>query len=193
MTIQSLVESIYEDLNASITSMHLLEGMLTLIIECDDWLDYERRRSFELRCLDTIELNCSPGPFGELGYFSEHPLLFGHSGGRSTLYFSSIPDLPAEIFLTAHEVIASVMQGWRAPQEYLGHDPSGFEEVLAGGHGLLAIGPDPVIDALEQAVSGMLRVNKISGRVKNASLVVLTADQDFIVCGSVEVTELRSE
>ena len=193
MDIESLAEAIYEDLNASLTAMHWLDPTaLVVTLECDDWTNLERRRRFELKCLDPVEVRCSLGPLGKIGYSSEHPLLLEHSGPHSQLFFSSAPDSPGEVFLAAHAAISSVLLGWRDPQQFLCHSPNLFGEILAGGHGLMARGPASVIDALERSVGTMLRVKSLPSHTKSSHPVVLTIDTDFVVCASVEVSELGS-
>lgn len=193
MDIASLAEAIYDDLNCSLIEMQWLDpDVLAITLACDDWDNLDRRRRFELKCIDPTEVHCSLGAVGTLGFFAEHPLLLEHSGPHSQLFFSSAPNSPGEVYLAAHAAIHSALQGWRDPQQYLSYAPDRFQEMVSGGHGLLARGPAPVIDAVERCVGSMLRVNSLPSHTKSGKHVVLTIDTDFIVCSSVHVSELGS-
>ncbi|MEH6419989.1 hypothetical protein [Pseudomonas sp. CGJS7] len=152
--------------------------------------DYRQRR-FELHCRWPVEAHCRIGEIGSIACEREHPLLLDHVGSQSQLFFSSVPESAAEVYFTAHKAIASVLKHWRDPATVLCHPPERLESALAAGNGALARGPDAVIQALERALSGLLRVNAVPVQTfgERTPKLALTWYQHWIVCDSVDVVE----
>lgn len=190
MDIQALVEGISWHEHAVLAAMHWEEGTFVFVLETS--LGDTNRRRFRIACVDAVEVELVPGRIEELDCATEHPLLLQHSGPQADLFFSSSPNSPGEIFLAAHEVIDRMLQGWRDPRQILCHGPGQFASVLARGHGLLARGPAVLVEALGRRLQGLLEVNAVHSYRKDDPLIVLTADSGYVVCASVEVTELAA-
>ena len=54
MTFDELSQSVYEDLNGNILTVTSKGGKYSVIFECDDWGDNDRRRRFELVFNDVV-------------------------------------------------------------------------------------------------------------------------------------------
>jgi hypothetical protein len=58
---------------------------------------------------------------------------------------------------------------------------------LIGGFGLLARGPSAAMSALASSVESLLAVKVIESHVLHSTAMVLTLDDQFVICESVEV------
>jgi hypothetical protein len=191
MDISSLADALYEDLNASVTSMHLGEdGHLVLRIVCDNWEDNSRQRHFNLLCKTPKEIHISVGPINSITYAPSHPLLLAHNGPQSQLFYSSAPTSPAEIFLKASVAISTALDGWRDPSAILSHSAQAFSSALAIGHGSLARGPTSVIAFLQESLRGLLELSAVSTHTLSREVSALTMDNQWVICESVEVQEV---
>ena len=168
------------------------DELLVITVEFEDWDQGFLRRRVELHCHSPTQAHCQLGGVREIACDSSHPLLLSHQGPQSQLFFSSVAASAGEVYLAAHAAIASASQGWRDPASVLCYPAERFERLLASGNGMLARGPDAVIQALARALNGLLRVNVVPTPTLEGSeqKVVLTLDKRWVVCDSVEAIEL---
>lgn len=184
---------IRERSEAWLTAMHWTrDELLVITVEFEDWDQGFLRRRVELHCHSPTQAHCQLGGVREIACDSSHPLLLSHQGPQSQLFFFSVAASVGEVYLAAHAAIASASQGWRDPGSVLCYPAERFERLLASCNGMLARGPDAVIQALAQALSGLLRVNVVPADplAGNEQKVVLTLDKRWVVCDSVEAIEL---
>ncbi|MFQ6311055.1 hypothetical protein [Lysobacter capsici] len=193
MNLAVLSWKIRERSEAWLTAMRWTrDELLVITVEFEDWDQGFLRRRVELHCHSPTQAHCQLGGVREIACDSSHPLLLSHQGPQSQLFFSSVAASAGEVYLAAHAAIASASQGWRDPAGVLCYPAERFERLLASGNGMLARGPDAVIQALAQALNGLLRVNVVPTPTLEGSekKLVLTLDKRWVVCDSVEAIEL---
>jgi len=188
MNLQALIDTVFEDLDARVRSVAFDENEdLRLVIEYDRVVLPEGKRQVELKCVRPQEFSVTAGYLGNIAQFEDHDLLRNHRGPQAQVFFSSAPASPAEVFYLAHRVLAAELQGWRNPSDYLNGKPEEVWKHLAGGFGLLARGPSAAMAALASAVESLLTVKVIESHVLHSTAMVVTLDNQFVVCESVEV------
>lgn len=184
---------IRERSEAWLTAMHWTrDELLVITVDFDDWDEGCRRRRVELHCRSPTQVHCQLSWVRDIACDCSHPLLLDHQGPQSQLFFSAVTASAGEVYLAAHAAIAAATQGWRDPASVLCYPVERFERLLATGNGMFAQGPEPVIQALAQALSGLLRTNVVPSHTLDASehKVVLTLDKRWVVCDCVEAIEL---
>lgn len=193
MNLSVLSWKIRERSEAWLTAMHwTCDELLVITVDFDDWDQNCRRRRVELHCRAPTQVQCQLGWVREIACDSSHPVLLNHQGPQSQLFFSGVTASAGEVYLAAHAAIAAASQGWYDPASVLCYPAERFERLLASGNGMLAQGPDAVIQVLAQAMNGLLRVNVLPSPalVGSEQKVVLTLDRRWVVCDSVEAIEL---
>nr|WP_316643359.1 hypothetical protein [uncultured Roseateles sp.] len=188
MNLQTLIDTVFEDIDARVNSVSFDgSGDLRLEIEYDSVVLPERKRQVELKCVQPKEFSVTVGYVGNIAQFEDHALLRNHHGPQAQVFFSSVPKSPAGVFYLAHRVLTSELQGWRDPADYLNGKPEEIWKHLAGGFGLLARGPSAAMAALASAVDSLLSVKVMESHVLHSNAMVLTLDNQFVICESVEV------
>jgi hypothetical protein len=188
MNLQALIDTVFEDIDARVNSVSFDEnGDLRLEIEYYSVVLPEGKRQVELKCVQPKEFNVTAGYVGNIAQFEDHVLLCNHRGPQAQVVFSSAPRSPAEVFYLAHCVLTSELQGWRDPADYLNGKPEEVRKHLVGGFGLLARGPSATMAALVSAVDSLLAIKVIESHVLHSTAMVLTFDNQFVICESVEV------
>lgn len=188
MDLQSLIDAIFEDLDARVTSVSFDDADdLRLWIEYDDLVLPQGKRTVELKCVRPKEFNVTVGYFGNIAQFEDHALLANHRGPQAQLFFSSTPSSPGEVFYLAHSVLNSELGGWRNPATYLNGQPDELRKHLVGGYGLLARGPSAVMASLAEAVKPLLAVRVVESHTLDGMVMALTLDNQYVICESVEV------
>jgi hypothetical protein len=188
MNLHDLLEEEFFELDARVNSVSLDEiGDLRLEIEYDDEVMPKGKRRAELKCVQAKEFNVTPNFVGSLEVFDNHTLLSDHHGAQAHLYFSSAPKSPTELFYLCHSTLTKEFSNWRNPAAYLNGKPDELLKHLAGGYGLLARGPFNAMEALANAVGSLLTVNLVESHVLQSTAKVLTLDQQYVICQSVEV------
>lgn len=189
MDLQTLIDTVHEDLDACVSSVSLDEsGDLRLHIEYDSFVLPEEAQRVELKCLRPKEFNVTAGCFRSIAQFKEHVLLADHHGPQSQIFFSSAPTSPEEVFYLAHAMLTKEFGHWRDPAKYLNGPPEQLRRHLVGGYGLLARGPRFAMDALAAAVEPLLTVKTIESHSLESSVMVLILDRQFVICESIEVS-----
>jgi hypothetical protein len=190
MDLQSLIDTVFEDLDARVTTVSVdVNGDLHLEIEYDSIVLPEGTRMVTLKCVEPKEFTVTVGYVGNIAQFSDHPLLLNHRGPQADLYFSSAPVHPAEVFYRACSVLGSEMQGWRHPSDYLNGTPEELGRHLTGGFGLLARGPSAAMRALASSIESLLTAKVLESHVLDEVAMVLTLDNQFVICERVEVAD----
>ena len=107
-------------------------------VSCDLVLAHHfRRRSFSSSKL-------------ELSF--DHPVLWPHTRSQKELYFSSTPSNPAAVFGSLVEALLDLVGPWFPISWFLNrHIPT--IKLLSGRHGLLAAGPEPIVDRLASVLA----------------------------------------
>ncbi len=188
MNLQTLIDTVFEDLDARVNSVSFDdEGDLHLDIEFDSIVMPDGKRYVELKCLRPKEFNVTAGYVGTIAQFEEHALLANHRGPQAQIFFSSAPSSPEQVFYLAHRVLTSELHGWRDPATYLNGQPEELREHLAGGYGLLARGPAAAMTALANTVDSLMAVRVIESHSLQSTAMVLTLDNRYVICESVQV------
>ena len=93
MNLQTLIDAIFEDLDARVNSVSFdAEGDLRLKIEYDSVAMPEGKRHVELRCVQPKEFNVTAGYVGTIAQFDEHVLLANHRGPQAQIFFPPLRD-----------------------------------------------------------------------------------------------------
>jgi hypothetical protein len=190
MNIETLSEGLYDDSNGFITSVRLSEdGEILVTLECDDWSNPQKRRSFTITCKHVLESDLSVGSANALAIHQEHPLLLGRIGKQGSLYFSSRPEDPHQIYADIWDILSEKYKGWAVPSELMNHSPSSFHTLLAGGYGLLLSGPISVLASIQARIETALNTQLIETHAIEIGAVVLTIEDHFAICKGFEVVE----
>ncbi len=185
ITFEELSEAVYEDLNGRIATVCTSEKGYHVFYECDDWVDYDRRRRFELVFEGVPEATATPSDCGSIHATSEHPLLWDHNEEHVFMFFSSAPCDPFELVGRLYEAHAHLLGGWRAFANYLHAD----SELLHSGFGLLAEGPRRVIDEYAKVIGDALRYSIVHGHTPRGEFRGVLFDECYVIFRSVSVIE----
>src|SRR6185436_8624902 len=114
MDLQTLIDTLYEDLDARVSSVSLDEaGDLRLHIDYDSFVMPEGTQHVELKCVRPKEFTVTAGCIRSIDQPKEHILLADHHGPQSHIFFSSAPASPEEVFYRAHAVLSKEFDRWR--------------------------------------------------------------------------------
>ena len=90
---------------------------------------------------------------GTLDLTFDHPVLWPHNAPKKELYFSSTPSNPPAVFGSLVEAFLELVGPW-FPISYFFNNCVPTIQLLSGRHGLLASGPEPIIDRLAAVLDG---------------------------------------
>ncbi|MBJ2140616.1 MULTISPECIES: hypothetical protein [Delftia] len=190
MNIEALAEIFHDDSNGLITSISRSEkNELLISIECDDWKNSRIRREFTMVCkqwLDTDVCICSANA---ISVYREHPLLLNRSGRQGSLYFSSCPQDPYQIYAHIWEILHHHYKGWLAASRMMPDSPASFHTLLTGGYGLLLRGPISVLTSVRDRIGSDLKTQLIETHIVETSAVVLEIGNHFVICEEIEVID----
>jgi hypothetical protein len=182
---EELCDSIHEDLNGRINLVAWDRERYRVEFECDDWENYDRRRRFDLLFSDMPEATVAPSLSDSITVLDSHPLLWQHNEPHQSMFFSSRPPNPRELVGRLYEVHQRLFGHWRSLADCLHADA----ELLSKGHGLLAQGPQPVIEEYAKAIGDQLRHSILSAYVPRGGYQLALFDSAFVVFREVHVTE----
>ena len=184
MTIDELIEHYYDDLDGAITGFSGDTDILDITFEYDESFQGEPRVA-TIRCRDVRESTLRPGGVAELTRPTEHPLLWQHVQPHQILSFSSAPQNPFELLgrlYTAHE---QLFGRWRAPRDYIHATP----EILAGGYGQLAHGPDKAIQTYHEIALPFVQCSVVSQHTPKGLCQLILFDETFIICRDISLCD----
>ena len=127
----------------------------------------------------------------------DHPVLWPHNSAHKELYFSSKPSEPAAVFGSLAEAFLELVGPWFPFSRFMNsYVPT--TKLLSGGHGLLASGPEPIIDRLAHVLDGYgvrnnvlpLRYGRIAFNT-DRPVRALVFDDSYVAAHSIEAS--RSE
>ncbi|MGY0074617.1 hypothetical protein [Vibrio proteolyticus] len=192
MQIEELAEILYEDLNGQITSIEQGE-VLKIQFECDDWVENDFIRRFEINCIDVEESEINVSESGNLDFYNVHPLLLKYNEPQGQLYYSSVAVNKYEVLGRIYEAHESVLNGWRPLSEYL-HTSYAGERIAfcEGSYGLLAFGPKSLLNAYAESIKDLITTNYVFSFNPKSSFKVLVLEHGYVICKSVEVVEMYS-
>lgn len=188
MNIEELSEAVYEDLNGKIVSADHHDTAVTLLYECDNWKEPDKRVSFRLRCVDVAETTACPGVSETLQWTTEHPLLLNHNRQHGDLFFTSTPDNPHEVVGVLYQTHEDFFQGWRPLRDYI-NQCGKTHQILAAGNGLLARGPLPLLELYQSSVAHLLKTNIVNSYTPLGGYSALIFDDSFVICRNTEVSQ----
>jgi len=184
MTIQELEAEFYEDLNGFIRGVSYEEDGLRIDFECDDWRS-EERLFVTIQCEGALEWNVTPSRPGWLRVVADHLLLGKHNLPQTAVYFSSRPVNAYELSARLKEAQIRILGRFHYTCGVLYASP----EILEGGHGLLARGPIPVVEAIHHAAEPYLTCSAINTYVPKGGLKLLEFDDCYVICKSVRIVD----
>lgn len=194
MQIEELCENVYIDLNPRVTAVHIDEWDLRLSFETDCWKE-DRRRHFLISCQSVFESALHfepPYPIEGIAYVTDDPLLWKHNQNHAYLHFTSAPKNPHEVIGRLYLAHESTME-WHPLKEYLNQAYIGkLDELLQGGRGMLAFGPESLIDAYEAEIGSLMSTNRNPAQKKaDGGAVGLILDDFYVVAKSIAVQEVE--
>lgn len=191
MNFQQFSDAVYEDLNGQLLGITVQGEDLLLDYECDDWDQPDSRLRARLRCLEVKAQNLDSGYCDSLRLYSDHPLLLEYNDASGALYFRAAPANAYEVIGRLYEAHAQVMGNWQAFGEAL-NDWLKPLPLLKGGHGLLARGPLPLLQAYASALDGLLPTNIVCTLAAAATpwQVLLVEARGHVICRDVQLEKL---
>lgn len=115
---------------------------LALRLYCDD----EPPEAWNVSCDCVVAHLFRNQKFSSVSLTFDHPVLWPHNSPQQELYFSSKPSEPAAVFGSLVQAFHDLVGPWFPISRFM--NPMPVIQLLSGGHGLLASGPEPIIDRL---------------------------------------------
>ena len=187
MTIDELSAEVYEDLNGKVVSVSHRDDTTTVVYECDDWENPVGRVSFRLHCTAVAETTVTRGWSEGLVWTADHPLLLNHNQEHGDLFFSSRPSNPHEVLGLLYQAHENLFGGWRPLRNHINRCGK-TDEILAGGHGLLASGPLPLLEIYRESLGQLLTTKVVKTHAPDGGYHALVFDETFVICKEVGVT-----
>jgi hypothetical protein len=160
MTISELCENVDHHLNGQVSGVALVEDETHIRFECDDWNDPDRRRYFMIRCRGIVEQEVQPEPCEGIDFVEDHPVLWTYHCESCYLHFTSAPANSFEIVGRLVEAHKELMGEWRPFWDYVNTCYiGGLHALLETGRGMLASGPEPLVDAYASAIGDQMKLN----------------------------------
>jgi len=127
---------------------------LTLDLELTGVYDDLGRERWRLECSAVADWRLEETLLDPIRLWTDHPLLWEGTLRRQELYFTGRPANPlaaAGALLECH-----LEKTWRyiPPERFFNPYAGALSELLEGGHGSIAIGPAPLIDAYAAVLEG---------------------------------------
>jgi hypothetical protein len=184
MTIDELIEQYYDDLDGAITGFSGGTDTLDITFEYDESFQGEARIA-TIRCTDVRECTLHPGGIAELTRPADHPLLWQHVQPHQILAFSSAPPDPFELLGRLYCAHEQLFDGWRAPRDYIHATP----EILSGGHGQLAHGPEKAVHAYREIAQRFVQCSVVPQLTPKESCQLILFDEAFVICRDVSLLD----
>ena len=108
-------------------------------------------RVFDVVCHDYIEAVVVAGHWADVELATDHPLLLDHKAPQAILGFRGNVDAPVQVLGALYAAHRTVVGDWLPLGRFLNEMPT--EELLRGGHGTLAFGPLPLLEAYADVLS----------------------------------------
>ena len=189
MTFEELSESFLEHLEGRIVAVDHQAGVSVIRIQCLDWNPGRELREFDLEFSEVVEADVLPSECGSIYACDEHPLLWDHNQQQASMFFSSVPKQPFELLGRIYQAHERLLEGWRPLSSYFS---AGFDRMKVG-YGLFAQGPQRVMEAYSEAVSGLVLDSIVPGHTPRGGKQVVFFDKQFVICREVSVIERSSE
>lgn len=186
--LNDLCENLWEGLNGEIKSVgNLSENQISIKFSCDDWNKNDFERNFEIICSGVSSSNLVPVQCDEIELSSDHVLLWEHNLLHCNLFYNSAPK-------NAHEILGLLCE---AHERALGDFSELYNSVSAinflshcdGGYGLLARGPEPLLESYQSAISDKIRSNITKSYKPDGGFSVLFFDDFYVIAKSFEIIE----
>lgn len=185
MNIQELCENFYEDLNGRIVAVTQVGTDIAVDLTCQCWSGAGKWRLFRLTASEPVECDVSVGPTGLLMFTEDHIVALDHNSPHVELYYSSSPNNPHEVLGVLLEAHGRICGRWRPLEKYV----NASAEELQRGNGLLARGPESVIEQYRAAITRYLRVYSLPSYVPKGGYKALVFDESFLVSRDVAIEE----
>jgi len=194
ITLDELSNAVYEDLNGHIIEVSTRDDAVHLLFECDDWTNTAStratgRRRFDLRFHEVAECTATPSATGIIQVADEHPLLWNHNDEHVSMFFSSSPANPFELFGQLCVAHGQLFKGWRPVGDYLHAGP----RLMHDGYGLFAQGPRRAVEEYQRIVEGKLRYSIIHGYRPHGGYKAVLFDTCYVICRSDSATEIEPD
>ncbi len=187
MDIQEFCERFYEDLNGRIVAVNQAGADIAVDLTCQSWSGSGEWRLFRFMASEPAECNVRIGHTGLVMFTPDHILTFDHNSPHFDLYYSTSPNNPHEVLGVLWETHERVCGGWRPLAKYVNASP----EELRQGNGLLARGPEPIIEQYKAAIARHMRVYSLPSYVPKGGYQALVFDASFLICRAVAVEEME--
>lgn len=107
---------------------------------------------WRLTCEESVDYRFSHGCIADLELKSEHPVLWRFIKRQREIYFRGTVDSPHALIGAIAEAHAELVGNWLPLGTFL-NPLVPIPELLAGGHGLFATGPEPLLDSYQSVLT----------------------------------------
>jgi len=111
----------------------------------------EIHQNWQVLCSRVREDSLSLGDHYELQFFDDHVLLWPHLALRTSTSFYGKPDNPLAVVGALYQRHKELVGEWLPFQRFLNSE-IGLPELVSGGFGMLADGPEPLVLAYEEVM-----------------------------------------
>jgi hypothetical protein len=143
----------------------------------------ETTRKFKIVCSGVAETQVALSGFLCAEWSADHPALLRYNEPRGTLYFSSAPADPQAVIGRLWQVSQDVYRGYRTMADDFNLNGYHLVDLLAGGHGQLAVAPLSVVARYVEAIGGAMATNVVAGPVPQGGYRILDFQGDcYVIC-----------
>jgi hypothetical protein len=148
----------------------------------------ETARKFQIVCTGVVEVRVALSGFLCAEWSAAHPALLKYNEPQATLYFSSAAVDPHAVIGRLWQVSQDVYRGYRAMSDDFNLTGYPLADLLAGGHGQLAVAPLSVIARYVEAIGGDIQTNVVMGAAPEGGLHILDFHGDcYVICRAAAV------
>ena len=122
---------------------------LSLHITADEYPN--RHQNWQVLCSAVKEQSLSLGEHYGLEFFDDHVLLWPHSARRTSTSFYGKTESPLAVVGALYQRHKELVGEWHPFHRFLNPDV-GLSELISGGFGMLAEGPEPLVLAYEDVM-----------------------------------------
>ena len=142
----------FEDYGSLIlTRVAWMHGRLDLFLELKDDYRPNLHPNWRVACLGVREERLSLGAHNDLDLAFDHILLWPHTAGRTRISFYGKSKDPSAVVGALYERHVSLVGGWIPFHRFLNGAPT-VTDLIAGGYGMLAEGPEPLLLAYKEVM-----------------------------------------
>lgn len=154
--------------------------LVYLTVQTDE--DPELPRNVRITCLSYKETNLAPRYYETLHLSDDHVLLWHYNLPRVVTSFRGHVEEPLAVVGALYERHLELVGRWIPIMKYFNVAPS-LSELIRGGFGMLAEGPEPLVLAYEEVLAsyGVSVAHHQSAPPQNKTLSALIFDDSYVI------------